>query len=297
MPSPGPDDPSHEPEAEPTRVRRALARQIVDVYAENSDLVAAGYCGSVARGTADQRSDLDLYLFWKRPQPEALESAPLEVIGGRRFTFTGIDENGDGLEQYFVGAIKIDVAHEVQSFQEELTRDVVEQHEISSVGFKNLAAIADLVPLRGEAVIERLRDRARAYPEALAAKVLQTFLHFPPIALLRLCRERQDLTGFADVLLRISGQSIACIAALNRRYFHPEAELKGALDLLDRCTTRPERLADTLRALLRDPEADRLDDLRSDLLELIGLVEAAHPSVETDRVRWLLDFQFDGSGS
>ena len=285
------------PRSDASRVRLDLARRIVEVYASNPDLVGAGCCGSVARGTADDHSDLDLYFFWKRPQRDAFETAPLDAIGGRRFTYTGIDENGDGLEQLFVDGIKIDIAHELPSLQEDLTREVVEQLEISAEGFKNLAAMSELVSLHGDAQIGRLRDQALAYPEALVPKALETFLHFPPITLLRICRERRDPAGFSDVLLRISAQAIACVAARNHRYFHPEAELKGALEVLARCTDRPERLLGTLDALLRDPDADRLDDLRSALLELIGSIETAHPSVPTDRVRWLLDFQFDGSGS
>ncbi len=284
------------PRTDATRSRLDLAHRIVGIYAENSDLVAAGCCGSVARGTADDQSDLDLYLFWKRPQRDAFETAPTESIGGRRFIFTGIDENGDGLEQIFVEDTKVDIAHELLSSQDELTREVVQRHEISVEGFKNLAAMSELVPLRGDSEIKRLRDQALAYPEALAEQALQAFLHFPPLALLEMCRERRDAVGFADVLLRICAQSIACVAALNRRYFHPEAEQKGALDVLERCSAKPPRLGDTLQELLRDPDANRVAELRADLLELIAAVERAHPSVPTDRVRWLLDFRFDGSG-
>jgi hypothetical protein len=301
MPPPGPSSDSTDrhttPQTEATRVRLELARRIVDVYAANRALVAAGCCGSVARGTADEHSDLDLYLFWKRPQRDAFESPPLETIGGRRFTYTGIDENGDGLEQYFVDGIKVDITHELPALQEELTRDVFEHREISVEGLRNLASMAELIPLLGDSEIQRLRDQALLYPEDLAEEALRSFLHFPPIAQLRICRERQDFPGFADVLLRISGQAIACIAALDRQYFHPEAELKGALRVLDRCDSKPDRLAQTLETLLREPNDNSLADLRADLLELIAAVEKMYPRVPTDRARWLLDFEFDGSGS
>jgi hypothetical protein len=269
--------------------RLSLARRILDVYAENSDLVAAGYSGSVARGLAEDDSDLDLYLFWSQPQAHALENAPLEAIGARRFTYTGIDEEGEGLEQLFFDGIKVDLVHSLPGTQEERTRAALAEGDVSPDAFKNLAQIADLVPLQGDETILRLRDQSRAYPTALCEKALDTFLRFPPPALLAQCRSRQDPLGFADVLVRI--------ATLNRYYLHPEAELKGALSMLDRCVVKPPRLEETLRSLLRNQDSDGLTALGEDLLEMIELIEARHPTVETDRARWLLDFQLDGSGS
>lgn len=275
--------------------RVALAKRVVEVYADNKNLVGAGICGSVARGTADAASDLDLYLFWDDPQTGAFESSPLEAIGGERFTFLPIDDLGDGFEQLFLDGIKLDIEHETVSGQAELTRQSLDELDISAETFKNLSAISELDPIHGAPLVTQLRDQARAYPDGLVEKVLSTFLQFPPPSLLRLCRDRNDALGFADVAVRIAGATLACVAALNRQYLHPEAELKGAMRVLDRCKNQPAGLRDALEGLFAGPESNPFDALETALGELIDQIEANWPNVDTERARFLLEFKFEGA--
>lgn len=275
--------------------RVELAKRVVEVYAGNKDLVGAGICGSVARGTADAASDLDLYLFWDTPQTGAFKSSPLEAIGGDRFTFLPIDDLGDGLEQLFVDGIKVDIGHQTAAAQAELTRQSLDELDISAETFKNLSAISLLEPIHGAPLVTRLRDQARAYPDGLVEKVLSMFLQFPPPSLLRLCRDRNDTLGFADVAVRIAGATLACVAALNRQYLHPEAELKGAMRVLDRCKHQPVGLPDALLGLFAGPESNPFDALEASLGELIDQIESDWPNVETERARFLLEFQFKGA--
>lgn len=274
--------------------REALAKRVVKVYAGNDALLGAGICGSVARGTADAASDLDLYLFWDRPQTGAFESSPLEAIGGERFTFLPIDEQGDGLEQLFLDGIKVDIAHKTASAQADLTRQALDQLDVAPETFKNLSAISELNPIHGGRLVERLRDQARDFPDRLVEQALSTFLQFPPPSLLRLCRKRGDALGFADIAVRIAGPTLACVAVLNRQYLHPEAELKGAMRILDRCQNQPAGLGDALSELFSGPGSKPFEPLEAVLGALIDQIEFEWPNVNTERARFLLEFKVEG---
>ncbi len=62
-----------------------LALQIVEKYRDLPGLRMALIAGSVARGIADQSSDLDLYLYWERADRDVLcRVNRLEPLGSGR---------------------------------------------------------------------------------------------------------------------------------------------------------------------------------------------------------------------
>src|SRR5437762_886242 len=91
--------------------RLELAREIAAVYVlrHGVQMIVAG--GSAARGVADDYSDIDILVYWDHVDQSWLESPPLPSSTTRRFTFHTAAADQVYLEQYFVGDVKVDIAH------------------------------------------------------------------------------------------------------------------------------------------------------------------------------------------
>jgi predicted nucleotidyltransferase len=78
--------------SEATTKRMALTERIALAYAANPKVWAVLLTGSVARGTADRFSDIDLDVFWAEPPSEAELQAPIERAGAS-LLYRDADEN------------------------------------------------------------------------------------------------------------------------------------------------------------------------------------------------------------
>src|SRR5262245_252262 len=96
--------------------RRALAEHAAQFYAANPKVAAVLLAGSVARGTADQFSDIELDIFWAKTPAEEERLAPIEPAGGT-LLYKEADENewADGL---FIGGVKLDTSQFLTSTME-----------------------------------------------------------------------------------------------------------------------------------------------------------------------------------
>jgi len=58
--------------------RRALAQIVAPAYAKNPKVAGVLLAGSVARGIADQFSDIEIDIFWHAPPTDEDRSVPIE---------------------------------------------------------------------------------------------------------------------------------------------------------------------------------------------------------------------------
>jgi hypothetical protein len=157
--------------------------------------------GSVASGLADDRSDVDLLVICRsRLIPLAARKRVLSTIGERWSFHQGpdvhdlfADQDVDGL----VEEIPVTIAYQTVAWIEDVLADVVDHGAIttSKVSFRPYTMPALLLRswvLRDpDGVVASWRDRARTYPHALRANVLQQLIP-------RLRDETADLVDAAE---------------------------------------------------------------------------------------------------
>jgi hypothetical protein len=277
---------------EASRWRRDLGDEISALYAERAGVRAVLLGGSAARGEADEWSDLDLIVLWDAPDVPFLDGKPLAGLGARRFVYAPTDGAGSRLEQYFLGALKIDVASVAHSTLERVVGDVLERGDLDAGKHKTLATFADCVALRGAEQLERLQARLSDYPDELAHAVVAQHLRFMPIwAPREMCLGRGDLLGFYDYAVAAIKNLLGALAALNRRFFAADSEQKGTVALLDRLELVPARARARIRRALAEPSPDTLDDLYALIEEVLVLIEAHLPGVDTKSSRAVLGIE------
>ena len=172
MPSP--------PAANPhVRARAALARRLAPAWAADPEVAAVAISGSTARGLADARSDLELGVYWRRPPTDDQRQRAVDARGAavtRRFTRGEDPGRWFGVDNLQLGGFGVDVAMNTvaadAAVEHALTGSDLRAHELG-------AMLAELVPLRGEALVAGWRARL-VYPDRLRAAMLERHLRLTP---------------------------------------------------------------------------------------------------------------------
>ena len=148
--------------AEPAEVaRRArLAELIAPAYAANPNVAGVLLAGSVARGTADQYSDIEIDIFWHAPPSEADRMAPIERAGWQ-LLYTHVDEY-EWADGFYIEGIKVDTSQFLIATLDRWLDDVVERADLEVEKQIRITAIQHGRPLYGAELIDRWR--ARCWP-------------------------------------------------------------------------------------------------------------------------------------
>ena len=267
---------------DPVARRLQIARRAATAYRANDAVAAVLVAGSVARGLADDASDIELDVYWSRPPSEQERQAAVEGAGWHRVYAEEDDhEWADGL---MVDGVKIDVSGFVTSTIDDYL-DRATRGDTEAELQVRITALLDGVVVHGEPVIDAWRSRCRPYPEALARAMVEHGLDLRPQERLEMLAARDDVVLLhRDLADGVQGVLDALFGA-NRVYaphpFHKWLEWEVTLlaqqpdDLVARIRSllvaEPAPAAATLGALVHDtfdlaarlvPEAD-LEPLRT----------------------------------
>jgi hypothetical protein len=88
--------------------RRALAELVAPAYATNPKVAGVLLAGSVARGIADQFSDIEIDIFWHAPPTDQDRRAPIERAGWQP-VYRHVDEN-EWADGFLIAGVKVDTS-------------------------------------------------------------------------------------------------------------------------------------------------------------------------------------------
>ena len=105
---------------EATAHRLGLARELAALYAKNEKISAVFVAGSVARGWADEHSDLEIDILWKEDPTDEDRMAPIREANGEIVRFLEWEDN-DWSEVYLYKGVKMEMSHFLQRTVEKMT--------------------------------------------------------------------------------------------------------------------------------------------------------------------------------
>lgn len=271
-----------------SRWRLELAQDIADIYAAQPGVQMVIATGSAARGVADAWSDLDLMAYWDEvPDPAWLGTPPLAGTGASRFTAQG--SGGGYLEQYRLGALKIDVGHGSVAGLAERIDDVTVRHSTEPTAQKVASGLQHAIALYGAGAYEQHRARVAAYPDALALKMVQQHLFFMPAwTHERQSLDRGDLFGFYDLVCDVVRNLMGVLAGLNRVYYPTHPEPKWTAWYLTRMPLQPDGTHEAITALLAQPTHETIAAFYAVIEATVALVEQHLPAADTTTARAVL---------
>ena len=156
--------------------RLEAAKQIAARLRNVEGLRAVIVAGSVARGYADEYSDLELPLFWDEQPSDATRHAVIRALKADLLHPYDGPAQEDNL---LINGFQVDLWQCTVPFEEETLNAVLHDYSTDLGASNFLDTVRTCVPLMGDALIADWKQRASVYPEPLAVRNIQEQLpHF-----------------------------------------------------------------------------------------------------------------------
>lgn len=254
-----------------------LARRNATVYAEHPKVEAIFLAGSVARGIADEFSDIDTIvccstMFTEEERLEAMQ----RNNGSDRLTLG--DEEG-GMDQYTVDGVGCQFGLGTTGMFEEHIAAVIERFDTDHDRHVIMGGLRHAIPLYGDETVARWKSSAESYPEGLTTAMVRNHLSFRPLRFLehRLAG-RDDYFQFHEALIAAERRILGVLLGLNRLY--PEHHFKRLGNLIERMEIIPDGLSERLRQILQRPPSESLAALGRLIDDTFGLVARHLPTFD-----------------
>lgn len=264
-----------------TERRRALARRIVEVLADRTDLRATLLAGSAATGTADEHSDIDLLNYYDAlPDPEQFNRLLLTLGADRIGDITQPRHEGFAA-RYQLDGIEVQTgANLIASLEERLAR--IATGDVDWITAKVAMGLLEGIALHGDDLIRDWQGRAR-YPELLRRREVETNLGWFPVWAIDGQLAARDAELFRrQMLLDGAFRVVAILSAVNRLYF-TNFQFKRASAHFDAMKIKPDHLAERLDKVANAAPSVAAEELQQLVEETKAIVKAEMPEVETDR--------------
>lgn len=266
--------------------RRALAKLIAPAYAANPKVAGVLLAGSVARGLADQFSDIEIDIFWHAPPTDEDRSTPIERAGWP-VAYRHVDEN-EWADGFLIEGVKVDTSQFLVSTIDRWLDDVLVRADIEPEYQVRITAIQHGQPLYGAEMIEQWRAKTVVYPEALAHAMVAGYLTFKPRELLEMLAARDDVLLLHQDLVAAEQLIISVLMGVNRVYaphpFHKWLDWE-----IGQLTFAPPDLNRRLRQILRAEPRAAADQLHQVIEETFTLVERHLPAFDASAARDTFD--------
>lgn len=264
---------------------RLLAQRVAADYATNPQLEAILLTGSVAQGTTDIHSDIDLILFyWELPthiEMEALQTAA-KASGGNVYGYLP----AEGLACYhFIDGVKVDFAHQrTADTDKRIAAFLADPAAAEATDHIMLSGIVQGQPLHGAATIQAWQRQLTDLPATFGTTLVQSNLRFPPVAVLRdMGAGRRDYALVYELLMESVKRLANIWCGLNGVI--PPGKLKSMERLQSRLPIAPAHFTDRLRYLWLLPPDEAVELFYQLVDETLTLVDQHLPTLDTSQPR------------
>ena len=259
-----------------------LAERAAAAYIANPHVAAVLVAGSVARGLADDHSDIELDVYWATAPAEEERTAAVEGAGWERvYAVVDEDEWADG---YMIDGVKIDTSGFLTATIEGHLDAALDRGDVEPERQVRITALLDGRALHGRPIIDAWRSRCRDYPMTLALAMVEAGLELRPRERLEMLAARDDVFLLhRDIVDNVQG-ILDALFGLNRVYvphpFHKWLDWEGTL-----LKVAPTELVVRIRRLLVAPPHAAVKDLCALTVETFDLAEMLLPRADITAAR------------
>jgi predicted nucleotidyltransferase len=254
--------------------RRAIAARAAERYAANPAVAAVLVAGSVARGLADELSDIELDVYWRRPPTDDERMAVVEGAGWKR-VYAEVDEH-EWADGYKIDGVKLDTSGFLVSTIDAYLSAALDHADTEPELQVRITALLHGQTLHGRGEIDQWRDRCSRYQDKLALAMVAKGLALPPRERLDMLVARDDVLVLHRDLLGVVQGLLDALFGLNRVFiphpYHKWLAWEAGLILI-----KPNDLVRRIRSLLVAPPRPAVDEACALADEVFDLVAAHLP--------------------
>lgn len=261
-----------------------LARKLAQSISLFQGVQAIVVAGSVARGYADEYSDLEIPVFWDALPDDTKRHALINRLNASLvYAFDGPSAE----DQLLIQGVQVDLWHVSVAGQDAIIQAVLGGHSLDLGSLNAMDTIRSCIPLYGHELVRGWKEQARLYPEELAKQIVREHIACFKVAGLSVLAARDNPTAFYGELCHLHQEMFLVLLALNQSYFPTYKWLLRALETMQ---VKPENMDQRLRRVFNLPYQEAIADTKKLLEEIIELVEQQFPGLDTSAVRRQLGY-------
>jgi len=240
--------------------------------------------GSVARGLADDQSDLEIGVYWTEPPSLSLRDRAVASLGAkmtRRVTL-GEGQAWFGVDNLRVQGFQVDVAMNTVAGIEATIRRVVAAEDLGNRSADLVGIIAEFVALAGPERVQAWQQ-SLVYDDALRSAMLKHQLKLAPASALEVDFARDDRFRVLERMHAWIARGRRALFALNKRWYPGH---KAAMARIPELPIQPAHSVQRLDSALDGPTETAATTLVDWCTELYGLA-AQHADVDDEQRHFL----------
>jgi hypothetical protein len=262
------------PTSDPTQWRLDLAAEIAVRLRRFPDIRAMVVAGSVARGFADEYSDLELPLFWETlPSDETRQQIAADLGADFLYPYNGPAQE-DNLSLH---GFQVDFWHCTVSNEEQVIRRVLSDYSTDLSDSNFMDTVRACIPLTGETIIHVWKEQARAYPTQLALRNIQLQLDQIQASHLAVLARRDNPSLLYGEISGLQQRVFQILLALNSQYF---PTFKWIYPVLANLPVKPLACVERFRQAYLTSPADAAIDTARIVTETLRLVQKTFPQLD-----------------
>ena len=264
-----------------------LGRTILTPYTQLPNARAAMITGSAAEGVSDHYSDLDMTVYYDGELPSEETLAAIRAGHGapERAWLLGERADGNIAEAYELDGVQAQIGHATIAAWENDIAEVLDRWNADTPLHKAMSGTLECVAVHGEALIDRWKERIRAYPDGLARAMVEKRLQIFPVWYVQDALDGRDATLWHfQIRVETAYALLGILAGLNRLYF-TTFQFKKMRRFVAEMRVKPERIADRLEELFQQTPAAAAKSLEELTGEVLALVEREMPDVDITRMQ------------
>lgn len=268
-------------------LHRAIAARVAEAHRSLGDTTLFSFVsGSTVENLVDERSDIDMSVVLQALPDASRLQACCHAAGGSTWNWTvGDPAQGSWVVSFRTDGVETQIGYATHAALAEQMDELLVHHNPDTPLHKLAEGILKAEPLVDAERLRALQQRLAQFPDALRLAMVAQALKTPTPwrAIAQIIHRDADL-WCREIQVEACYRLLLALCGLNRRFF-TRFQVKRMHKLAASLALAPAQLADRIEALLRAAPATAFEQLHALETDLLALIEAELPAVDTAPAR------------
>jgi len=231
--------------------------------------------GSVARGYADEYSDIEIPIFWDELPNENIRKLIIKELNAECFYPYNHEAREDNI---IVNGFRIDLWHITLEQEEEVIKSVIKDFEIDFGSSNAIDTIRTCIPMFGEEIINSWKAKVKEYPRQIAIENINKALQSIDSTQVELYLQRENSTLLFEHIANLQKSIFLILLALNNEYF---PTFKWMYKSLESFKIKPDNIEQRFRYVFNYSPKEAFENTLVIMFETFDMINKIYPEINT----------------